>query len=345
MDESDRGAIIGDDYEHLGLLGRNFTNNLLLAGFVFLNVLVMLLMVRFVPGYYHRFVSRVNGDGNTRHASLSFYWGCALVLFFLAMTLHLVDLGVYIYGSIWDSTVKTCISTKFVAVVAELVVCVFVCKRNTIIVDIPFQKCTTNVLFCCFFCYCCPRNLKSKVVQTLALWGIMVVVQHITASLIPLCFTIILQPAEVLSVLALIVSTLFCTIIFVAHLLHLRQVVGHLQKTAFCIQMLAIVCFIGLAIVSIVVYLQFLRDGVEFNGLGGFLGSLAPSIILSAVGWYVKTKFLDAKTSADPNLTQPTAPNLTTEPDRLETVVVHRNAPVWNSDSDGEQIPLLRHTN
>ena len=340
MDESDRGAIIGDDYEHLGLLGRNFTNHLLLARFVFLNVLVMLLMVRFVPGYYHRFVSRVNGDVNARHASLSFYWGCALVLFFLAMGLHLLDLGMYIilYGSFWDYAVKTCFSTKFVAVVAELVVCVFVCKRNTITVDIPFQKCTTNVLFCCCFCCCCcSSNLKSKVVQTLALWGIMVFVQHITASLIPLCFTIILQPAEVLSILALAASTLFCTIIFVAHLLHLRQVAGHLQKIAFCIQMFAIVSFIGLAIVSIVVYLQFLTAGVEFNGLGGFLASLVPSIILSAVGWYVKTKFLDTKTSAaDP---QPT------EPDRLETVVVHRNAPVWNSDSDGEQIPLLRHTN
>ena len=219
----------------------------------------------------------------------------------------------------------------------------FVCKRNPITVDIPFQKCTTNVLFCCCFCCCCSSNLKSKVVQTLALWGIMVVVQHITASLIPLCFTIVLQPAEILSVLALAASTLFCTIIFVSHLLHLRQVAGHLQKIAFCIQMFAIVSFIGLAIVSLAVYLQFLRDGVEVNGLGGFLGSLVPSIILSAVGWYVKTKFLDTKTSAaDP---QPTASNLTTEPDRLETVVVHRNAPVWNSDSDGEQTPLLRHTN
>ena len=318
-------------------------DRLLLAGFIFLNVLVMLLMVRFVPGYYHKFVSRVNGDVNTRHASLIIYWGCALVLFFVAMALHLVDSVMYfVYGFFGDNALKTCFFTKFVAVVTELVVCVFVCKRNTITVDIPFQKCTTNVLFCCCFCCCCSRHLKSKVVQTLALWGIMVVVQHITASLIPLCFTIIVQPTEVLSVLALAASTLFCTIIFVTHLLHLRQVVGRLQRTAFYIQMFAIVCFIGLAIVSIVVYLKFLRDGVEFNGLGGFLGSLVPSIILSAVGWYVKTKFLDTKTSADP---QPTAPNLTTEPDRLETVVVHRNAPVWSSDSDEEQIPLLRHTN
>ena len=72
-------------------------DHLFLAGFVFLNVLVILLMVRFVPGYYHRFVSRVNGDVNARHASLSFYWGCALVFFFLAMGLHLLDLGLYIY--------------------------------------------------------------------------------------------------------------------------------------------------------------------------------------------------------------------------------------------------------
>ena len=315
-------------------------DRLLLAGFIFLNVLVMLLMVRFVPGYYHRFVSRVNGGVNTRHTSLILYWGCALVFFFLAMALHLVDLGVY--TSVIGITVYPVItiSTKYVVMVVELIVCVFVCKRNPITMDIPFQKCTTDILFCCCCCCCCSSNLKSKVVQTLALWGIMVVVQHITASLIPLCFIIISQPSEVFSVLALIVSTLFCTIIFVAHLLHLRQVVGRLQRTAFYIQMFAIVSFIGLAIVSLAVYLHFLRDGVEFNGLGGFLGSLIPSIILSAVGWYVKTKFLDTKTSAaDP---QPTA---STEPNRLETVVVHRNAPVWNSDSDGEQSPLLQHTN
>ena len=319
-------------------------------------------MVRFVPGYYHRFVSRVNGDGNTRHTSLSFYWGSTLVFFFLAMGLHALDLWGYfsiirltsipmdnsLKDAITESTI-ICISTKFVVMVVELIVCMFVCKRNTITVDIPFQQYTTNVLFCCCCCCCCSSNLKSKLVQTLALWGVMVVIQHITASLIPFCFTIISQPAEVLSILALMASTLFCTIMFVTHLLHLRQVVGCLQRTAFYIQMFAIVCFVGLAIVSLAVYLQFLLAGVEFNGLGGFLGSLVPSIILSAVGWYVKTKFLDTNTSADP---QPTAPNLTAELDQrgttddvLETVVVHRNAPVQNSDSDGEQTSLLGHTN
>ena len=172
-------------YMHNEHFKGNRISHLLLAGFVFLNVLVMLLMVRFVPGYYHKFVSRVNGDVNTRHTSLSFYWGCALVFFFLAMALHSMDLWMF-YALCIELTVSdsplfndftvsliTCFSTTFVVMVVELIVCVFVCKRNTITVDIPFQRCTTNVLFCCCCCCCCSSNLKSKVVQTLALWGIM----------------------------------------------------------------------------------------------------------------------------------------------------------------------------
>ena len=194
----------------------DITNNFLLVGFVFLNVLVMLLMVRFVPDYYVRFVSRVNGDVNTRHMSrdvyLSLYWGCTVVLFFLAMALCLLDLFFYFLvltpTLYWSSSFLTgivvstifCISTKFVVVVLELIVCVMVhvYKKNTTAVDTPtpFQTSTESVLpvFCCYCCRCtcCSRNLKSKVVQTLALWGIMVFVQHITASLIPLCFALIL---------------------------------------------------------------------------------------------------------------------------------------------------------
>ena len=111
----------------------------------------------------------------------------------------------------------------------------------------------------------------------------------------------------------------------IAHFLHRRvhQVAGCLQRTAFYMQFFAIISFICLTIVLIVVYLQYLRDGVEFSGLGSFLGSLVPSIILAAAGWYIKKKFLNTKTSADPNLTQPGT---------TSTEIVF-----WNSDADGER--------
>ena len=166
-------------------------HRLLLAGFVFLNVLVMLLMVTFIPSYYHMLCTKVNSDVNS-NIYLSFYWGCALVFFILSMALFLLDLMVYVWlcsdSEICSTELAigylvTCISTRFVVTVVELIVCAIVCKRNTITVPIPFQKCTTNVLFCCCCCCCCTSTLKSKAGQTLALWGIVVFVQHITASL------------------------------------------------------------------------------------------------------------------------------------------------------------------
>ena len=342
-----------------------------MAGFVFLNVLVMLLMVRFIPGYCQTFVRKVHNsdvNSNTRHVYLSLASTgdrCALVLFFLAMVLCLFDLWLsilYLFnGNFITLVICTCISTKLVVTVVEVIVCAIVCKRNPITVHIPFQWCITNVLFCCCCCCCCSTHLKSKVVQTLALWGNMVFVQHITASLIPVCHAIILQPAELLSILALFASTVFCSIMFVAHLLLLGhekkgkdKETGYQERTAVCVQMVAIALFIGLAIVMISVYLLFLADGFEFSGLGGFVGSLIPSVILSAAGWYVKTRFLDTKSTPDPNqLTQPTALNPTTEPDQhgatddgvLETAVVHRNAPDRYLESDGERTPLVRNTN
>ena len=318
-------------------------HGLLLAGFVFLNVLVMLLVVTFIPRYYHMLCRKVNSDINS-NIYLSFYWGCALVFFILSMALYLLDVVWYVvmcYLLEMCSTelairhLVTCISTRFVVTVVELIVCAFVCKRNPITVHIPFQKCTTNVLFCCCCCCCCSTHLKSKVVQTLALWGIMVFVQHITASLIPVCFAIISRPAEVLSVLALIASTVFCIIMFVVHLLHQGRVAGCQQTAAFCMRVLAIVLFLGLAVVLVTLYLLLLAAGVEFS-FGGLLGSLVPSVILSAVGWYVKKRLLKKK-SADQHQAKGAGV--------LETVVVHRNAPDWNSESDGEQTPLFRNTN
>ena len=333
-------------------------HRLLLAGFVFLNVLVMLLMVTFIPSYYHMLCTKVNSDVNS-NIYLSFYWGCALLFFILSMALFLLDLMVYValcYLFEMCSTelaigyLVTCISTRFVVTVVELIVCAIVCKRNTITVPIPFQKCTTNVLFCCCCCCCCTSTLKSKAGQTLALWGIVVFVQHITASLFPVCFAIISRPAEILSVLALIASTVFCIIMFVVHLLHQGRVAGCQQTAAFCMRVFAIVLFLGLAVMLLTLYLMFLAAGVEFS-FGSFLGSLIPSVILSAAGWYVKTKFLNTKSIEDPisiELTQPIAPNPTTKPDQhgttrgdsiLETVVIHRNVP--ELESDEKRTPLL----
>ena len=314
-------------------------------------------MVRLIPSYYPTFVRKVqNSDvnSNTRHVYLSFYWGCALVLFFLAMVLHLSDLCLYIITFIYYDHyyVATCFLTKLVVTVVEFIVCAIVCKRNTITVHIPFQSCTTNVLFCCCCCCCCSSTLKLKVVQTMALWGIMVFVQHITASLIPVGYDIILHPPETLSILALFASTLFCTIIVVAHLLHLGKVYGYQDRAAFCMQIFAIALFIGLAIVLNTIYLLLLGVGYELS-FGSFLGSLVPSAVLSAAGWYIKTKFLDTKSIEDPistQLTQPTAPNPTTDQHGmtrgdgiLETVVIHRNVP--ELESNGKRTPLLWNMN
>ena len=346
MDESDRGKVIQVEstshyyYDpHSKVIDR-----LLVAGFVFLNVLVMLVMVRFIPSYYHKFVRRVNSEvnSNTRHVYLSFYWGCALVPFFMAMVLCLFDLTVYIVFLTVRGPNKlylwTCISIKFVVTVVELIVCAIVCKRNPITVHIPFQWCITNVLFCCCSYCCCSSTRKSKVVQTLALWGIMAFVQHITASLIPIGFAIISQPKETLSIIALIASTVFCTIIMVAHLLHLGKVSGHKKRVAFCTQIFAVALFIGLAVVLIATYILLLDSGYEL-GLGGFLGSLVPSVILSAVGWYVQARLLKNK-SGDQHLAKGAGVLETAVP------VIHQNAPDWNSsESDREQTPLFQNTN
>ena len=354
LDESDRGQFTHNQFvdDCNSFPFSNAIHPLLLAGFVFLNVLVMLLMVNYVPSYYHRLCRKVNSDVNS-NIYLKLYWGCALVFFILSMALHLLEMGMYMLytcllfrklGYLVILYLVTCISTKLLVTVVELIVCAFVCKRNPITVHIPFHWCTTNVLFCCCCCCCCSSTRKSKVVQTLALWGIMAFVQHITASLIPVGSAIISQTAEILSILALFASTVFCIIMFVVHLLHQGRVAGCQQTAAFCMRVFAIVLFIGLAVVLVTLHLMFLAAGVEFS-LHDLLGSLIPSVILSAVGWYVQTR-LPKKKPAEQHQAKGAETMVVQGAGVLETVVVHRNAPDWNSsESDGEQTPLFRNTN
>ena len=153
-------------------------------------------------------------------------------------------------------------------------------------------------LLCCFF-PCQHRKLGRdfwhKVLQTFAVWFLMVFLQLVAGSVIPYLVLAIVNPVPSVTFLALGASTLFCLIIFVASLIH----VGVQLKTSSCydkivavVQGLVFIVFLGLVAITVIIYQGVIQSGTSTGFVSGIALSLIPSGIIAVLGVAVKFKLL-----------------------------------------------------
>ncbi len=164
-------------------------HQLTLAIFVLLNISVMLVMVRVTPGVYSKLVEKVSGDSRLKRLYRTVYWGGTTVLLSLSTVLFVADAYHYAFFpsySFYPRTWGMVIITKVVIYAVEMVTCVFICNKNKNGIDFPFSCFANLYCCCCCCCKCCSRNVKNQAVQTLALWGILSFVQHLSMSAIPI---------------------------------------------------------------------------------------------------------------------------------------------------------------
>ena len=283
----------------------------LLTVFIFLNILVMLLMVRLVPGYYHKL--RFNASDSRKRACISIYRGFATVSFLVATVCTIMDLTYFVrvfpffsntsalcYTYCCQNIVeqqKTAVYARVVLTplifLIELLVSIFTLSKKTDMYGF-FRRANTVSLSC-------TKSVTAKAVQILALWGIMVFVQHIAMSVIMISLLVIKFAAVVLPVLACLVSALFCIVIFTAQLFYVCQLPRSQRKISLvctCIQLLAILAFISLISSLLILYFFFYYSmKLDFSSVGGFAVSFIPTVVLAAIGWFVRRKLL--KTGGD----------------------------------------------
>ena len=275
-------------------------NILLIAGYVCELVFVCILVLKFAPVNYQALSEKMNRNATVYRI----YWGSAFIIILANLIFLFIKLNVsnsifflILYSNfLYDTSPYAhaylsiaAVPVISIAVLSLAVAIWIVCKtsrQNGVRMPIPTK--TANVTCCCCCCCCCSRNTKSIAVQIITLWNILIFVQAIVTSTIPLFFLIILHPAKTLSILSVTVSTFFFLVIIAAHLFSIGR--SFVWKS--CSNALVTLLLSGIVIIFIVVYIGCLNYGVQTKGISGFLVSLLPSACLSVIGWFIKRKFL-----------------------------------------------------
>lgn len=296
----------------------------------FLAVIHILLNIVFALGvahFLHKYHSELNQvKGKQYQLIASMYWSVvfmclisAVILItgncYLYYALIFIDdqsLGVFGFRIASDITVG-------IIVFIEFIVAMLTPHDPTFFIPHLVRR-----TLCCNQCHhCCGstarRNILRRFILGFAMWIIMVFIQLVISSLLPLAVVIITNPVPTLAYLSIMVALFFCLIIFVAYFLNAFEgnyIARHrlspeerrkssiglstftkdvslagnwlrekltLVVQAFCF----LVIFIIVALV-VILYLNFVRAGANINTVGGLFFSLVPSVALGAITWAAK---------------------------------------------------------
>jgi len=112
------------------------------------------------------------------------------------------------------------------ALMVEFIIAVRIFKDTSVPIPAAIEK-----LCWCFFC-CFSHNTRSKIIQTFVLWHLMIGLQLVAVSAIPLSITTIVSPGYTIPLIAITVSVILCFIVSVTHLLH--PATTYKQATSSC---------------------------------------------------------------------------------------------------------------
>ena len=290
---------------------------------VLLQVAIGLTIMKLIPTYY-KSISKVGSGKKVRNSSsVSIFWSNVFFAIFLDVSFACLDLylivSVYrgVDGAIQDiitSERRSALQTVFAFGMLGILITFFlILLQFFVAAGIPknTELYTPGVfkVLCCFFRCHCPcqkanREFWNKVLQTFALWFIMVFLQLVAGSVIPYLVLAIVNPVPAVTFLALGASTLFCLIIFIASLFQLG---GQLkkstcyQKIIALLQGIVFIVFLGLVAITVIIYQGVIQSGTDTGVIAGIVLSLVPSGIIAVLGFAVKSKLLSEVDEDDAN--------------------------------------------
>ena len=175
-----------------------------------------------------------------------------------------------------------------------------------------------HVLCCNRLCNCCGsqprRNLLHHFILGLAMWIVIVFLQLLISTLIPLAAVVFTNPVPSLAYVAIMIALFCCMVVFVAYFLNAFEgnyIARHrlspeerhkfdtahslgeagisAQRRMFLIAQgfIFIVIFV-IVVLVVILYLNFVRAGANTNSASGLFFSLVPSVVLGAITWAAK---------------------------------------------------------
>jgi len=163
------------------------------------------------------------------------------------------------------------------ALMVEFIIAVHIFKDTHVPIPAAIEK------SCCCFFRCVTHKTRSKIIQTFALWYLMVGLQLVAMSAIPLSITTTVSPGYTIPLLATCVSVVLCSIVLVAHLLQPaainKKIISSCQSRVGLkiFQLLRVIIFFGLLITLALTYLMVLKYGASSTkGAAGYIFPLLP---------------------------------------------------------------------
>ena len=170
---------------------------------------------------------------------------------------------------------------------------------------LPHSSKAIKMFGCC--CCCCSQRMKSKTIQktfqTLLWWNVMLFIQiYVGQVALPVVILFIVAPGETAANLGWIA---LAHIVFAIASVCLAQIVcyhcsrkncGHA-----CAELIVLVAVLAMGTSVGAFYFKVLKAGSNYKGIKGAIISLAPSIVLSLIAWFIRKKIIsqgnDNKTS------------------------------------------------
>lgn len=272
-----------DDY-YSGTYGPKWTINywvfykVAISSYILLSCSLMLLIPRLLASYYTKVV-----------ANSSVYWGSALVCVSLATLLSLYKLTL---GSM-IANLEIILPLQLGYVIPVSIIGAIIVSRN-ITIPIPSFKFTAHVIFCCWPCFCCSRNCKSRGIHVLITWSTIMVIYHSIVEIIALISLMFVNITLTISYTVLFISCMFFLTMLASQIFHLlsdetsRSSKQSMRCFLAITEMCSITCSFGVVICIVLIYIIIATSNIQFQGFKGLLFSLIPSAVLSAAGWFIK---------------------------------------------------------
>ena len=273
----------------------------LLIAYISLNILIPIILTKVSATYYLKISQNILMKKRTP-MSITF-WAATAVLSAMN-TIHIpLSISLYVkktsigHAKDYSNYPGTNLySDCMAAFVAKIVILPLTCILELLIAvhipkdtGLPIPSAIRNMLFCC---RCFSRSTQSKIIQTLAICHIMIFIQGLAMTAIPIAILFIVDPLWSLSVLGTVACVLLVAVIIVAYLMYhctVKRSQQHRCKryTATCLKITGSILSFSICFPLLIVYMVIITVS---GGAIGFLASFLPPVILSVIGWCLKKK-------------------------------------------------------
>ena len=289
---STEGYSIYSDHDYYGTVTFDF------IGSILVQFSLLLVIPRVFLVYHSKLVEQITSTG-----SLSLYWGTATVSVFLTITITFYRVLLFTIFS--PGRLIDCIFPIVFFVTA--IIASIKCKT----VPIPAAEYTTNILFCCFFWYCCSPGCKSTAVQALVLWSFMTVIFYHIMEAVALFFALVISVDLTVSFTLMYVSGVFFTIMLVSNIFFTglsTNVSSRKKKYCFIVADVCVIVFVNATVgivfctYNIMVYTGF-SSQLNLQGVQRLMlyFGVLPSLALTVAGWLYMRNILQKDTQRQTN--------------------------------------------